>query len=129
LDGSFVPEQEFSHYKEMAIKSSEREASAVEAERESIKLKQVEYMSSRVGQTFSGTITGVTDWGIFIEEKKTKSEGVARLRDLKDNYYVLDKGNFRLIGQKKKTYTLGDKVNMKLSSTDLESKTIDWKII
>lgn len=117
-------------FEEIAIKSSEREKFASDAERASIKYKQTEYMSARLGQTFTGIISGVTEWGIYIEELETKCEGFSRLRDMKDDFYIFNEKRLELIGEKhKKTYRLGDKVKIKVKSADLEKKMIDYSII
>jgi len=121
---------ELKRYEKLAIQSSEREISAVAAERDSIKYKQVEYMKPRVGQKFDGIITGITEWGIFVQDKNTQSEGMVRLRTLKDDFYTLDKKQYALIGERtKKRYRLGDEVKIKLTAADLESKTLDFTII
>ncbi|MEK7644720.1 MAG: ribonuclease R [Patescibacteria group bacterium] len=130
LDGHMIPEHEIATYERAAAKSSEREVIAAEAERSSIKYKQVEYMQDKVGQTFDGTITGVTEWGIYIEENTTKCEGMAKIRDLGDDFYSLDKKNYRLVGDKtKKMYTLGDIVKFKIIAADMERKALDYVIV
>ena len=110
-----------------AVHSSRREIEAQEAERNSIKLKQVEYMANRIGQEFKGTITGVNDWGIYVEEKDTRAEGMVKLRNMKDDYYELDEKNYQLIGQNtKKVYRLGDQVDISLANIDLERRQIEF---
>jgi ribonuclease R len=87
-------------------------------------------MTEHVGETFAGTITGVTDWGIYIEDKETKCEGMAKLRDLDDDYYVLDEKNYTIRGQKTgKKYTLGDSVTFKVVSADMDKRTLDYAIV
>jgi ribonuclease R len=114
----------------MASDATQREISAAEAERESIKLKQVEYMQDRLGKEFEGVISGVTEWGIYVEEKETRSEGMVKLRDLGDDYYVLDEKNYRVVGEKtKKKYSLGDKVRFKVAGADVERKTLDYRLV
>ena len=84
-------------------------------------------MSEHIGESFSATITGVTGWGIYVEDEKTQAEGMIRIQDLADDYYVLDKSGFRLNGRRtKKTYSLGDKIRVRLTGVDLESKTLDF---
>ncbi len=130
LDGHMIPEHEIATYERAAAKSSEREVIAAEAERSSIKYKQVEYMQDKVGQVFDGTITGVTEWGIYIEENTTKCEGMAKIRDLGDDFYSLDKKNYRLVGDKtKKMYTLGDVVKFKIIAADMERKALDYVLV
>ncbi len=114
----------------MATDATKREIEAAEAERESIKLKQVEYMQDRMGKEFEGIISGVTEWGIYVEDKETRSEGMVKLRDLQDDYYVLDEQNYAIVGEKtKKKYSLGDKVRFKVAGADVERKTLDYKIV
>ncbi len=117
-------------YEIISRRSSEQEKRATEAERASIKYKQVEYMSLRIGEKFKGIVSGVSEWGIYVEEIETKCEGMIRVRDMTDDYYVFNEKKLELFGQKKKkTYKLGDKVNIKVKKVDLERKTIDYILI
>ena len=119
--------ERYETYERLSMKLSDREKKATEAERASIKYKQVEYMSSRVGSEFEGVISGVSEWGIFVEEIDTKSEGMVRVRDMSDDFYIFNEKHLELVGQKKKKiYKLGDKVKIKLKGVDLEKKTIDY---
>ncbi|MEK7105910.1 MAG: S1 RNA-binding domain-containing protein, partial [Patescibacteria group bacterium] len=103
---------------------------AAEAERASIKYKQVEYMSTRIGSKYAGIITGVTEWGLYVEEEKTKCEGMVRMRDLKDDYYTFDKKYMSIKGSKThKKYTLGDKVQFEVKGVDRNKKTIDYTLV
>ena len=125
-----ISAQEFAAYEKLAIKSSQREIEAVSAERDSIKYKQVEYMMDRIGQTFDGIISGVTDWGIYVEESKTKSEGLIRVSNLGDDFYTFNKKKYSLIGERTKhKFTLGDKVKIKLTGADLDAKTLDFVLV
>ncbi len=129
LNGTSIPANEWHSYEKMARENSEQEIAAAEAERDSKKLKQAEYMSERIGQVFSGIISGVTEWGMYIEEKDTRCEGMVKLRDLGDDYYILDEKNYCLIGEKtKKKYSLGDVVDFKVVAADVERKTLDYVI-
>lgn len=129
LNGTKIPPHEWQSYEKMARENSEQEIAAAEAERASKKYKQVEYMQEKVGQIFDGSITGVTEWGIYIEEKETRCEGMVKLRDLGDDYYVLDQKNYCLVGEKtKKKYSLSDVVRFKVVSADLERKTLDYAL-
>ena len=125
LDGGASPQPE--PYEEACKHSSERERMAAEAERASIKYKQVEYMSTMDhDEEFDGIITGVTDFGIFVEITATASEGLVRMADLSGDYYELDKENYRLIGQRsKKIYTFGDHVKVKVKDTNLAKRSMD----
>ncbi len=130
LRGEKVPAKELSQYEAMSRYASEMEQLAADAERASIKYKQVEYMSEKVGQTFIGTISGVTEWGVYIEEEETKSEGMAALRNMRDDFYALDEKNYRLIGERTgKIYSLGDKVKIKVVKTDPKNRSIDYQIL
>jgi ribonuclease R len=113
-------------YEEKCIHSSEREKRAADAERASIKYKQVEFMSLAEDKVYPGIITGVTDFGIFIEIIETKSEGMVRLADMKDDFYELEERNYRIIGRRrKKVYRLGDQVRTRIKKTDVDRRTID----
>jgi ribonuclease R len=117
-------------YKKLTEESSEKEVRAAEAERASIKYKQVEYMKERIGKVFDGTISGVTEWGIYVEDKETRSEGMIRLRDLGDDFFKLDAKNYTVVGEKtKKKYRLGDIVKFKIMNADLERKTLDYALV
>lgn len=116
-------------YELMCVHSSEREKRAADAERASIKYKQVEFMSMAVDKVYEGIITGVTDFGIFVEIIETKCEGMARLADMKDDFYEFDERNFRIIGRRrKKIYRLGDKINVRIKKTDIDRRLIDLSI-
>lgn len=129
LKGVKVGKEKLNIYEEISRYSSEREKFASDAERSSIKYKQVEYMSSRLGQKFEGIISGITEWGIYVEEIGTKCEGLIRVRDLEDDYYIFNEKKLELVGQKKKKkYRLGDKIKIKVKSVDLEKKTIDYTL-
>ena len=106
--------------------SSEREKNAANAERASIKYKQVEFMSLAEDKDYDGIVSGITEWGVFIEITETKCEGMIRVQDMKDDYYEYDQKNMRLVGSKnKKMITLGDKVAVRVVNTDIDRRTID----
>ena len=87
-------------------------------------------MSKRTGEKFSGIISGITEWGIYVEEIETKCEGLVRVRDMQDDFYIFDDKKLELSGQKNKNkYRLGDKVKIKVKGVDLERKTIDYILI
>lgn len=105
---------------------SEKERFAVEAERDSVKLKQVEFLSDRIGETFEGTISGVTENGIYVQLNDIYCEGMIRISDLKDDYYVYHSDLHCLIGRSKgKQYRLGDAIKTKVTRTDLDKRQID----
>jgi ribonuclease R len=113
-------------FEEKCVHSSEREKRAADAERASIKYKQVEFMSMAENKVYEGIITGVTDFGIFVEIVETKCEGMARLADMKDDFYEFDEKNYRVIGRRrKKIYRLGDKANVRVKKTDIDRRLID----
>jgi ribonuclease R len=115
-----------SEYEEKCIHSSEREKRAADAERASIKYKQVEFMSMAENKMYQGIISGVTDFGIFIEIIETKCEGMVRLSDLKDDFYEFEEKNYRVIGRRrKKVYRLGDEVSVRVKKTDVDRRLID----
>jgi len=125
-----VTKEEMDEYRSLSAHSSEMEKLAADAERASIKFKQAEYMSERVGQTFTGVISGVAEWGIFVEEEETKCEGLVRITDLGNDYYIFEKENYRIIGKNtRKRYSLGDKVTIRVKSVDLERKSIDYELV
>ena len=122
--------EQISEYEKMARISSEQEKRATDAERTSIKYKQVEYMSVRIGEKFTGIISGVTEWGIYVEEIETKCEGLIRVKDMIDDFYIFDEKKLELKGQKTKhIYSLGQKINIQVKGVDLERKNIDYTLI
>lgn len=110
--------------------SSEMEQLAANAERASIKYKQVEYMSERLGQEYDGVISGVTEWGLYVEINENKCEGLVPIRDLEDDYYEFDEKNFCLIGhRKKRIYRLGDPIRIQIARANLEKKQLDFALV
>jgi len=121
---------EVAFYEKISAETSEKEVRAAEAERASIKYKQVQYMSERIGQVFDGLVTGVSEWGIYVEDKETKCEGMARLVTMTDDYYSLDKKRYAIVGEKTgRKYSLGDSVKFKVMNADLEKRMLDYIII
>ncbi|MDD2289098.1 MAG: ribonuclease R [Bacteroidales bacterium] len=109
---------------------SQREQLATEAERASIKYKMVEYMQDKVGQEFEGAITGLTEWGMYVELAQTQIEGMVALRDIQDDYYVFDKDSMSITGTHNGTrYVLGQKVRIRVSRANLEQKQLDFILI
>ncbi len=130
LDGSHIGPKELQQYEQMCIKSSQREMEAVSAERDSIKFKQVEYLMNRIGETFSGVITGVTDWGIYVQESTCMADGMVRLATIKSDYFEHEASKYRIKGQKTgKIYQLGDAVTVKLMRADKEERQLDFELI
>ena len=113
-------------YEELCIHSSNREKTAADAERASIKYKQVEFMSLVEKKNFAGIVSGVMEWGIYVEITETKCEGMVRMTDLDDDYYEYDEQNYRVVGRSnKKMITLGDEVTVRVKATDIDRRTID----
>lgn len=110
--------------------SSEMEQLAANAERASIKYKQVEYMQERLGEIYEGVISGVTEWGFYVELDENMCEGLVPIRDLADDYYDFDEKNYCLVGRRHGTkYTLGDKVKVQIARADLDRKQLDFALI
>lgn len=110
--------------------SSLMERKASEAERESTKLYQVIYMASSVGQEFDGVVSGVTEWGIFVEITSNKCEGMVRLRDIPGDYFFFDQKNLAIVGQRtKKSYVLGQNVKIRVDAADVENRRIDLSLV
>ena len=118
-----------SEYEEYCQHSSDMEQLASNAERASIKYKQVEFMSERLGQVFDGVISGVTEWGIYVELIENKCEGMIPIRDLDDDYYTFDDKNYCLVGRRfHKKYQLGDEITVKVAKANLDKKQLDFVI-
>lgn len=106
---------------------SEMEQVAANAERDSIKYKQVEFMSDKIGKVFDGVISGITEWGIYVEINENKCEGMIPIRELDDDFYELDEKNYRLVGRRtKREYRLGQAVSIQVARANLERKQLDF---
>ena len=117
-------------YEEYCEHSSDMEQLAASAERASIKYKQVEYMSERLGQVYDGVISGVTDWGIYVELNENKCEGMIPVRCLDDDYYEFDEKNYCIVGRHTgKRYQLGDELTVKIAKADLVKKQLDFVLV
>ncbi|MEX2230601.1 MAG: ribonuclease R [Cyclobacteriaceae bacterium] len=113
-------------FEERCIHSSEREKRAADAERASIKYKQVEFMTYAEKKDYEGLISGVTEWGIYVEIIETKCEGMIRMADMTDDFYEFDEKNYRIVGRKtRKMFRLGDKINVRIKKTDIDRRLID----
>ncbi len=125
-----VPKKELDELERLAVHSSEREVSASEAERDSIKLKQVEFMMDKIGMEFDAVISGVTANGFYVEEQSTRSDGMVRTRDLKDDYYTFDEKRYRLVGEKSnRVFALGDPVKVKLTAARPFERELDFELV
>jgi len=110
--------------------ASEREVIAADAERASIKYKVVEFMQDKVGYEFDGHISGLTEWGMYVEIEPTKIEGMVALRDIRSDYFEFDEENYCLKGRRTRTvYRLGDAVKIRVKKTNLEQKLLDYELI
>lgn len=124
LDGGKSVDKE--EFEKLCLHSSDREKRAADAERASIKYKQVEFMSLVEEKVFDGIISGVTEWGIYVEITETKCEGMVRMVDMDDDFYEFDEQNYRVVGRRnKRMFTLGDDVKVSVKSTDIDRRTID----
>ncbi len=128
LDGGNSPKAD--DYEARCKHTSKQEELASKAERESIKYMQVKYMQDHKDEEFSGVISGVTEWGIYVEITSNKCEGMVRIRDIKNDYYIFDEKQYAIVGQSTKhMYQLGDEVVVKVKHTDLERKHLDFTLI
>lgn len=128
LDGGKSPAAAL--YEEKCTHSSAREKLATEAERDSIKFMQVKYMEQFIGEEFYGFITGVQEYGIFVEIPETRCEGMIRLRNMEEDSFYFDEKNYSIVGRKTGiTYQLGDKVMIKVAKADLRNKQLDFQLL
>ena len=128
LDGGATPKVD--PYEERCKHSSKMEELASKAERDSIKYMQVKFMQDHQNEDFEGVVSGVTEWGIYVEILSNKCEGMVRIRDIKDDYYIFDEKQYAVVGQATNAMIqLGDLVTVKVKSTDLERKHLDFELI
>lgn len=124
------PPADQARYQSMCVHSSRREVEAADAERASIRYKQVEYMKTRIGKEYAGLVTGVTKWGIYVETIEEKCEGMVRLGELGDDFYSLDEGTYSLVGERTgRRIRLGDEIRIKVLRADMEKRTLDFTIV
>jgi ribonuclease R len=117
-------------YEEICKHASEMERKAQNAERDSVKYKQVEFLTDKVGRVFDGLISGVSKWGLFVELIESKSEGLIRYENLKDDFYYLDEDNYRIVGKRYgNIYRLGDKVKVLVKKVNLERRQLDFELV
>lgn len=130
LAGEHVAAEKAHLYQKMAEHSTEREIEAAEAERASVKYKQVEYMSERIGQDFTGIITGLTEWGMYVAEKTTRAEGFVRIKEIETGNFTYDPKHFVLRDANSSTIMrVGDEVAIRIKQVDVERQTIDYILI
>ncbi len=128
--GELISNEELAQFEQLAVHASEREVAASDAERDSIKMKQVEFMSDKIGQEFDAVISGVTERGLYIEEKTTRADGMIRIAMVGNDYFEYDEKHYRLIGRRtKKAYQLGDPVRVRLIATRIAEKELDFELV
>jgi len=128
LNGGAPPEAE--PLEEACKHASTREKVATDAERASIKYKQVEFMASYLGRELDGMVSGVTEWGIYVELDETRCEGMVKLSEMKDDFYSFDEEQQMVIGREfKQTYSIGDRVTIRVKGTNLDRRTIDFEML
>ena len=128
LDGA--DSQSKDYYEEQCQYASAREVVAAEAERSSIKYKLVEFMQDKVGGEFEGNISGLTEWGMYVEIDPTKIEGMVALRDIKSDFFEFDQEKYRIVGRRTGViYNLGDRVKIRVKSADIEQKLLDYELV
>ena len=122
--------QSADYYAAQCKHASEREVVAAEAERESIKYKLVEFMEDKIGQEFDGHVSGVTEWGIYVEIDPTKIEGMIPYRTIKGDYYIFDEERYRAVGRRThRSLRLGDPIRIRVKGTNLEQKLLDYELV
>ncbi len=118
------------YYEAQCQHASEREQIAANAERDSIKYKLIEYMVDKVGQEFDGVVSGLTEWGMYVEIKPEMIEGMVALREMKSDFFDFDEENYRIVGKRtKKIYRLGDQVRIRVKSANLEQRLLDYELV
>jgi ribonuclease R/exosome complex exonuclease DIS3/RRP44 len=128
LQGGKTPEA--GEFEEKAKHASQMEHLAVNAERDSVKYMQIKFMEDHKDQVFKGVISGVTEWGVYVEIIENKCEGMVRIRDLKDDYYTFDEREYALIGERRgRKYQLGDEVEVMVKNTDLVKRHLDFSMV
>lgn len=125
--GDPITAPEMQAFDKLALHASEREVSAATAERDSIKMKQVEFLADRIGEEFDAVISGVTERGLYVEEQTTHADGMIRVKDVGDDYFEYDEKHYQLLGRRtKKSYRLGDPIRVRLASVRLAEKELDF---
>ncbi|MBO7604458.1 MAG: ribonuclease R [Bacteroidales bacterium] len=117
-------------FEKECVHASERELVAADAERTSVKYKLVEFMQDKVGQEFEGAVSGLTDWGMYVEIDETHIEGMVPLREIRSDFYEFDEARYRLVGRRtRRVFRLGDRVRIKVKSANLEQRLLDYELI
>ena len=119
-----------SYYEQECQYASERELVAADAERTSIKYKLVEYMTDKIGREYEGTVSGLTEWGMYVQTEPEKVEGMVALREIRSDFFEFDEAHYRLVGRRThRIYSLGDKVRIKVANANLEQRTLDYELV
>ncbi|MFH1178159.1 MAG: ribonuclease R [bacterium] len=122
-----ITKKEMETFDALALHASEREVAAADAERDSIKMKQVEFLVDRIGEEFEAVISGVTERGLYVEEKETHADGMINIRNVGDDYFEYDEKHYRLVGKRTgKSYQLGDPIRVKLTAARVPEKELDF---
>jgi ribonuclease R len=131
LMGTQQTQETADHLESMATESSARERDAADAERQSVAFTQARYMKDKVGQIFTGMVTGMTGSGVFLSETSTKTEGLGRYRDIAgDGFWDYDEKSRKAINRKtKQEIRIGDRARMKLTKVDVKNRMIDWELV
>ena len=125
--GDPITPREMQEFDKLAIHASEREVAAADAERDSIKMKQVEFLSSRIGEEFDAVVSGVTDRGLYVEEQTTHADGMINVRNVGDDFFEYDEKHYRLVGKRtNKVYQLGDPIHVRLTAARIPEKELDF---
>ena len=125
-----MSKKEMDEFDALALRSSEREVAAADAERDSIKMKQVEFLAGRIGEEFDGVISGVTDRGLYVELDETHADGMVRINAIGTDYFIYDQKRYRLVGERTKTeYALGDKVRVRLAAARVAERELDFELV
>jgi len=128
-EGERVTQTEVDEFERLAMHSSEREVGAAEAERDSIKMKQVEYLAPKIGEVFDGVISGVTERGLFVELNESRADGMVRIANLGNDYFTHDEKRYRLVGERtKKEYRLGDPIKVRLIAARVPERELDFEL-
>lgn len=129
LNGVKLPRDQAGHYQEIAEHSSQREIEAADAERTSVKYKQIEYMRDHIGEIMQGVVTGLAEYGFYVAEETTRAEGMVRFKEMKDDYFTYDEKNFVLRGTKTgRMIRIGDRVPIVVVSADMERQQLDYAL-
>lgn len=128
--GTTLSAKEMQEFDSLSFHSSEREVAAAEAERDSIKMKQVEFLAGRIGEEFDGVISGVTDRGMYVELNETHADGMVRMNAIGSDYFTYDQKRYRLVGERtQKQYALGDPIRVKLIAARVPERELDFELV